>query len=133
VHNNIRINYCIFIHFFSIHFLFTYSYFFIFSSFSLRLHNTAVCVNVCISFNLMFVPCIIRRSRNNQLHQLICTTPLFYILAPTCFDCSLSSSESFLDPSEVLETNRMGVISYNVWLRDLYAGVSGVGGVFGFF
>jgi hypothetical protein len=51
----------------------------------------------------MFVPCIIRRSRNNQHYALICTTPLFYILAPTCFDSSLPSSWSFLDPSELLE------------------------------
>jgi hypothetical protein len=51
----------------------------------------------------MFVPCIIRRSRNNQHYTLICTTPLFYILAPTCFGSSLPSSGSFLDPSELLE------------------------------
>jgi hypothetical protein len=51
----------------------------------------------------MFVLCIIRRSRNYQQYALICTTPLFYILAPTCFGSSLPSSESFLDPSELLE------------------------------
>jgi hypothetical protein len=50
----------------------------------------------------MFVPCIIRLSRNGQQYALICTTPLFYILAPTCFGSSLPSSESFLDPSELL-------------------------------
>jgi hypothetical protein len=32
-----------------------------------------------------------------------CTTPLFYILAPTCFGSSLPSSGSFLYPSELLE------------------------------
>jgi hypothetical protein len=32
-----------------------------------------------------------------------CTTPYFYILAPTCFGSSLPSSGSFLDPSELLE------------------------------
>jgi hypothetical protein len=32
-----------------------------------------------------------------------CTTPLFYILAPTYFGSSLPSSGSFLDPSELLE------------------------------
>jgi hypothetical protein len=52
----------------------------------------------------MFVPCIIRRSRNDQNYALICTTALFYILAPTYFGSSLPSSESFLDPSELLET-----------------------------
>src|SRR5215471_11725488 len=51
----------------------------------------------------MSVPCIIRHSRNNQHYVLICTTPLFYILAPTCFGSSLPSSGSFLDPSELLE------------------------------
>jgi hypothetical protein len=53
--------------------------------------------------SLMFVPFIIRRSRNNQHYALICTTPLFYILAPTCFGSSLPSPGSFLDPSELLE------------------------------
>jgi hypothetical protein len=43
------------------------------------------------------------RSRNNQHYALICTTPLFYILAPTCFGSSLPSSGSFLDPSELLQ------------------------------
>jgi hypothetical protein len=42
-------------------------------------------------------------SRNNQHYALICTTPLFYILAPTCFGSSLPSSGSFLDPSELLK------------------------------
>jgi hypothetical protein len=51
----------------------------------------------------MFVPCIIRRSRNNQHYAVIFTTPLFYILAPTCFGSSLPSSGSFLDQSELLE------------------------------
>jgi hypothetical protein len=56
-----------------------------------------------LSNNLMFVQCIIRRSRNNQRYSLICTTPLLYTLAPTCFGCSLKSSGSFLDASELLE------------------------------
>jgi hypothetical protein len=51
----------------------------------------------------MFVPCIIRRSRNNQQYAMICTIPLFYILAPTCFGSSLTSSGSFLGPPELLE------------------------------
>jgi hypothetical protein len=45
--------------------------------------------------NLMFVPCIVRCSRNNQHNAQICTTALFYMLAPTCFGSSLSSSPSF--------------------------------------
>jgi hypothetical protein len=43
----------------------------------------------------MFVPFIIRHSRNNQHYAQICTTALFYILTPTCFGSSLSSSGSF--------------------------------------
>jgi hypothetical protein len=42
-------------------------------------------------------------SRNNQHYALTCTTPLFYILAPTCFGSSLQSSGSFLHASELLE------------------------------
>jgi hypothetical protein len=52
---------------------------------------------------LMFVPCIIRCSRNNQHNALKCTTPLFNIQAPACFGNSLSSSGRFLDSSELLE------------------------------
>jgi hypothetical protein len=54
----------------------------------------------------------IRRSRNNQQYALICTTPLFYILAPTCFGSSLPSSVSFLDPSELLEI-QIGWVVYH--------------------
>jgi hypothetical protein len=54
-----------------------------------------------IMFRLTHVIC--HSSRNNQHYALICTTPLFYILAPTCFDSSLPSSGSFLYPSELLE------------------------------
>jgi hypothetical protein len=43
------------------------------------------------------------RIRNDQQYALICNTPLFYVLAPTCFGSSLLSSGSFLDPSELLE------------------------------
>jgi hypothetical protein len=45
--------------------------------------------------NLMSVPCIIGRSRNNQHNAQICTTALFYMLAPTCFGSSLPSSGGF--------------------------------------
>jgi hypothetical protein len=61
----------------------------------------------------MFVPCIIRRSINIQHYALICTTLLFYILAPTCFGSSLSSSGSFLDPSELLEI-QMDWVVYHI-------------------
>jgi hypothetical protein len=61
----------------------------------------------------MFIPCIIRRIRNDQQCALICNTPLFYVLAPTCFGSSLSSSGSFLDPSELLEI-QIGWVVYHV-------------------
>jgi hypothetical protein len=51
----------------------------------------------------MFVPCIIRRSINDQQYALIYSIPLFYILIPTYFGSSLPSSGSFLDPPELLE------------------------------
>jgi hypothetical protein len=63
---------------------------------------TLICLNV-LEAGLMFIPCIIRRSRNNQHFALIYTTPLFYILAPTCFGSSLPSSVSFFGPSELLQ------------------------------
>jgi hypothetical protein len=55
----------------------------------------------------VFVPCIIRRSRNNQHSALNCITPLLNILAPTCFGSSLPSSGSFLDPSKLLDDDRL--------------------------
>jgi hypothetical protein len=41
--------------------------------------------------------------RKNQQYARICTTLLFYVLAPTCFGSSLPSSGSVLDPSELPE------------------------------
>jgi hypothetical protein len=41
--------------------------------------------------------------RKDQQYALICTTPLLYILVPTCFGSILPSSGSFLDPPELLE------------------------------
>jgi hypothetical protein len=67
-------------------------------------HWKLACVSMCTHFSLKFIPCIIRRIRKNQQYALICTTPLFYVLAPTCFGSSLPSSGSVLDPSELLET-----------------------------
>jgi hypothetical protein len=53
--------------------------------------------------SLMFIPCIIRHIRKNQQYALICTTPLFYVLAATCFGSSLPSSGSVFDPYELPE------------------------------
>jgi hypothetical protein len=53
--------------------------------------------------SLMFILCIIRNIRKDQQYALICTTPLFYVLAPTCFSSSLPSSGSFVDPPDLLE------------------------------
>jgi hypothetical protein len=60
----------------------------------------------------MFVPCIARRSINNQYYAMNYITSLFNVQAPTCFGSSLPSSGSFLDPCELLE--QIGGISYNV-------------------
>jgi hypothetical protein len=60
-------------------------------------------MNASIHFSLMFILCIIRYIRKNQQYALICTTPVFNVLAPTCFDSSLPLSGSVLDPSELNE------------------------------
>jgi hypothetical protein len=71
----------------------------------------------------MFVPCIIRRIRNNQHHAKICTTALFYILAPTYFGSSLSSSGSFwirLSYTEIqidLVVYQIMLVKWQVWRR----------------
>jgi hypothetical protein len=41
------------------------------------------------------------------------TTPLFYILAPSCFDSSLPSSGSLLAPPELLEI-QIGRVVYHI-------------------
>jgi hypothetical protein len=76
----------------------------------------------------MFVPCISRRSKNYQNYILICATPFFYMLSPTCFGSSLPSSGNFIDPSELLEiqiewvvylkyiTDKL-IIMYNILFR----------------
>jgi hypothetical protein len=52
---------------------------------------------------------------NNQQYALICTIPLFYTLALTCFGSSLPSSGSFFDPSELLEIQ----IEWKVYLKHI--------------
>jgi hypothetical protein len=63
---------------------------------------------------------------NDQHYTLISTSPLFYILAPTCFGSSLPSSGSFLGSSELLEIQIEWVVYHtcNMWLRGLCGGVS---------
>jgi hypothetical protein len=56
-----------------------------------------------VPFSLVFVPCIIRRSKNNQHYALNCTTHFFNIQYTTCFGSGLPSSGSFFDSSELLE------------------------------
>jgi hypothetical protein len=66
-------------------------------------------------------------STNNQHYALICTTPLFNILAPTCFGSSLPSSGGFLDPSVLLEIQiecvvyhiMYGYVAHNYTLYDI--------------
>jgi hypothetical protein len=73
---------------------------------------------------LMFVPCIIRRSRNNQLYTQICTAALFYILAPTCFGSSLPSSRSFWIRLSYVKMQIDMVVYHIMWLSGLCAGVA---------
>jgi hypothetical protein len=72
----------------------------------------AVMCKSSIKLFLIFYPSIFKKiikltlvllSRNNQHYAQICTTALFYILAPTCFGSSLPLSGGFLDPSELNE------------------------------
>jgi hypothetical protein len=59
----------------------------------------AQCLNHCVTA-CPHIKCMhLSNSRNNQHSALVCTTPLFYILAPTYFGSSLPSLKSFLDPS----------------------------------
>jgi hypothetical protein len=76
----------------------------------------------------MSVPCNIRRSRNNQHYAQICTTGLFYILAPTCFGSSLPLSESFWICPSYMKTqfNLMLYHTRIMWLSGQCAGVSWV-------
>jgi hypothetical protein len=60
---------------------------------------------------LMFVPCIIRCSRNDQQYAQNCTTDLFYIPAPTCFGII----RELLDPSELHE-NTDRLVVYHIML-----------------
>jgi hypothetical protein len=67
-------------------------------------------------------------SRNDQQYALIFTSPLFYILAPTCFDSILPSSGSFLDPSELLEIQIKWVVyhimcGYMVCVSDCHGSI----------
>jgi hypothetical protein len=71
-------------------------------------------INKLTPSSLMFVPCVIRRSRNNQHYALIYTNPVFHILPLTCFDSSLPSSGSSLDLSELLEIHFEWVVYHTV-------------------
>jgi hypothetical protein len=76
------------------------------------------------AFNLMFVPCIIRRSRNNQHNAQICTTALYYMLPPTCFGSSLPSSWSFWIRLSYAKLQIDMVVYHIMWLSGLCVGVS---------
>jgi hypothetical protein len=71
----------------------------------------------------MFIPCIIRRSRNNQHYAQICTTALFYIQAPTCFGSRLPSSGSFWIRLSYMKIQIDLVVYHIMWLSGLCVGV----------
>jgi hypothetical protein len=54
----------------------------------------------------------LQRSRNDQQYALTCTTPLLYVLAPTCFCSSLGS---ILDPSELVVLQDQWVVYHTIW------------------
>jgi hypothetical protein len=66
-------------------------------------------------FHVMFIPCIIRRSRNYLQYAQTCTTTLFYIPAPTCFGSSLPSSGSFWIRLNYMKI-QIGLVVYHIML-----------------
>jgi hypothetical protein len=69
----------------------------------------------------MFVPCIIRRSRNNQHNAQIYTTALFIHASSYMFRQQSAIFRELMDPSELREnTDRYCGLSYNVvkWPRE---------------
>jgi hypothetical protein len=74
--------------------------------------NNSVCKLLIIG--LMFILCSIRRIRKDQQYALLCTISVFYILVPTCFGSSLSSSGCFLDTPELLEIQMEWVVYHIV-------------------
>jgi hypothetical protein len=79
--------------------------------FNLLQNFIAKCVTTLI--RLMFVPCIIRRSRNDQQYAQICTSALFYIPASTCFGSNLPSSGSFWNRLSYKKT-QIGLVEYHI-------------------
>jgi hypothetical protein len=67
------------------------------------LHVSAVDLPSSGSFLDLFELLEIQMELVDKQYALIYTTPLYYVLAPTCFGSSLPSSRSFLDRSELLE------------------------------
>jgi hypothetical protein len=87
-----------------------------------------VCVRTHLVDNLMFVPCIIRRSRNNQRYAQICITALFYMLAPTCFGSRLPSSGrswirlSYMKIQIDLVVHHIMLVKWPVWRSVVVTG-----------
>jgi hypothetical protein len=63
-------------------------------------------------------------SRNNQHYELICTTALFYMLAPTCFCSSLPSTGSFWIRLSYVKIQIDMVVYHIMWLSGLCVGKS---------
>jgi succinate-acetate transporter protein len=68
----------------------------------------------------MFVPCIVRRGRNNQGYTQICATALFYMLAPTYFGSSLPSSGSFWIRLSYMKIQIDLVVYQNIFLTCFF-------------
>jgi hypothetical protein len=67
--------------------------------------------------NLMFVPCIIRRSRNNQHNAQICTTALFIYAGSYMFRQQSAIFRELVDPSELREI-QIDIVVYLKYITD---------------
>jgi hypothetical protein len=59
---------------------------------------------------------LLRHGRNNQHYAQICTTALYYILAPTCFGSSLLSSGGFWIRLNYMKIQIDLVVYHIMWL-----------------
>jgi hypothetical protein len=89
----------------------------------LRLSFMTSLKDISLFNNLMFVPCIIRRSRNNQHYAQIRTTALFWMLVPTCFGSSLPFSGNVWIRLSYMKIQIDFVVYHIMWLSGLCDGV----------
>jgi hypothetical protein len=85
----------------------------------------SLCINLlCTKQKILIIIFSLLRSRNNQQNAQICTTDLFYMLAPTCFDSSLPSSGIFWTRLNYVKIQTDMVVYHIMWLSGPCVGVS---------